>query len=143
MAGSDIEKAFLEAAEIAKKLPKNLQEAGFNRAIEQLLGTPVAPNKGPQHSSGSKNRRPSEKRQKEQTGAADLVDSIDRTAHPDVGATSRVADRALKILHLPDQIPGVDGLSANEIATIRSEERRVGKACVRTCRYRWSPTHEK
>src|SRR3546814_12402618 len=25
----------------------------------------------------------------------------------------------------------------------RSEERRVGKACVRTCRYRWSPSHYK
>src|SRR3546814_18604610 len=24
----------------------------------------------------------------------------------------------------------------------RSEERRVGKECVRTCRYRWSPYHE-
>src|SRR3546814_1208325 len=23
----------------------------------------------------------------------------------------------------------------------RSEERRVGKACVSTCRYRWSPYH--
>src|SRR3546814_13922614 len=25
----------------------------------------------------------------------------------------------------------------------RSEERRVGKECVITCRYRWSPFHEK
>src|SRR3546814_14340546 len=25
----------------------------------------------------------------------------------------------------------------------RSEERRVGKECVRTCRYRWAPEHEK
>src|SRR3546814_11343438 len=25
----------------------------------------------------------------------------------------------------------------------RSEERRVGKACVSTCRSRWSPYHEK
>src|SRR3546814_19075054 len=25
----------------------------------------------------------------------------------------------------------------------RSEERRVGKECVRTCRYRWSPDHYK
>src|SRR3546814_20573039 len=25
------------------------------------------------------------------------------------------------------------------VADIRSEERRVGKACVRTCRCRWSP----
>src|SRR3546814_18233777 len=24
---------------------------------------------------------------------------------------------------------------------LRSEERRVGKACVRTCRFRWSPYH--
>src|SRR3546814_18658563 len=26
-------------------------------------------------------------------------------------------------------------------ATDRSEERRVGKECVSTCRYRWSPYH--
>src|SRR3546814_14542042 len=26
---------------------------------------------------------------------------------------------------------------------LRSEERRVGKACVRTCRSRWSPYHTK
>src|SRR3546814_13887278 len=24
---------------------------------------------------------------------------------------------------------------------LRSEERRVGKGCVRTCRFRWSPFH--
>src|SRR3546814_14000764 len=29
------------------------------------------------------------------------------------------------------------------IATIRSEERRVGKESVSTCRSRWSPKHEK
>src|SRR3546814_19298801 len=27
--------------------------------------------------------------------------------------------------------------------TLRSEERRVGKACVSTCRYRWSRSHSK
>src|SRR3546814_17635580 len=26
---------------------------------------------------------------------------------------------------------------------VRSEERRVGKECVSTCRYRWSPYHKK
>src|SRR3546814_12791461 len=26
---------------------------------------------------------------------------------------------------------------------MRSEERRVGKECVSTCRYRWSPYHSK
>src|SRR3546814_20860292 len=28
-----------------------------------------------------------------------------------------------------------------EADDIRSEERRVGKECVRTCRSRWSPSH--
>src|SRR3546814_17723976 len=27
------------------------------------------------------------------------------------------------------------------LAALRSEERRVGKECVSTCRYRWSPYH--
>src|SRR3546814_11833580 len=31
----------------------------------------------------------------------------------------------------------------NYLASSRSEERRVGKECVRTCRSRWSPDHEK
>src|SRR3546814_16870696 len=30
-----------------------------------------------------------------------------------------------------------------ERVSLRSEERRVGKACVSTCRSRWSPYHEK
>src|SRR3546814_17368604 len=29
------------------------------------------------------------------------------------------------------------------VARIRSEERRVGKECVSTCRSRWSPSHSK
>src|SRR3546814_10476556 len=28
-----------------------------------------------------------------------------------------------------------------EVITMRSEERRVGKECVSTCRSRWSPDH--
>src|SRR3546814_15209845 len=31
--------------------------------------------------------------------------------------------------------------SVLELIGNRSEERRVGKACVSTCRYRWSPYH--
>src|SRR3546814_15340491 len=34
-------------------------------------------------------------------------------------------------------------LRAKWRASSRSEERRVGKECVSTCRYRWSPYHEK
>src|SRR3546814_14136106 len=32
---------------------------------------------------------------------------------------------------------------ASLLNRIRSEERRVGKECVSTCRYRWSPHHYK
>src|SRR3546814_11033416 len=31
--------------------------------------------------------------------------------------------------------------TANNAATARSEERRVGKECVSTCRSRWAPDH--
>src|SRR3546814_18513720 len=35
------------------------------------------------------------------------------------------------------------GLGVTGLAAARSEERRVGKACVSTCRSRWSPYHQK
>src|SRR3546814_12576355 len=33
------------------------------------------------------------------------------------------------------------GIAASVISAFRSDERRVGKECVSTCRYRWSPIH--
>src|SRR3546814_7364630 len=40
--------------------------------------------------------------------------------------------------NLQKKIPGSVVLDPDEL---RSEERRVGKACVSTCRSRWSPYH--
>src|SRR3546814_11300008 len=42
-----------------------------------------------------------------------------------------------------DIVPHYDGLSLrpDRIKITRSEERRVGKECVSTCRSRWSPYH--
>src|SRR3546814_11420258 len=37
-----------------------------------------------------------------------------------------------------DSLPRVDG-AARTMGAGRSEERRVGKECVSTCSYRWSP----
>src|SRR3546814_16987450 len=34
-----------------------------------------------------------------------------------------------------------DAYRAYIVRTLRSEERRVGKECVSTCRFRWSPYH--
>src|SRR3546814_12819574 len=41
----------------------------------------------------------------------------------------------------PRRMPWEDLAPAGSADTDRSEERRVGKECVSTCRYRWSPNH--
>src|SRR3546814_8747828 len=55
-----------------------------------------------------------------------------------------LADVAMKYwkndLRTDADMPNIVPTSA---ADPRSEERRVGKECVRTCRSRWSPYHEK
>src|SRR3546814_10264818 len=45
-----------------------------------------------------------------------------------------VADGAVRIVRRHGQAEGID-------QAVRSEERRVGKECVSTCRSRWSPYH--
>src|SRR3546814_18755037 len=47
-------------------------------------------------------------------------------------------------LKLADRGDGLSGGQRQSIAlarALRSEERRVGKECVSTCRYRWSPSN--
>src|SRR3546814_13388093 len=39
----------------------------------------------------------------------------------------------------PGPLPSLENLTAE--SDLRSEERRVGKECVSTCRSRWSPYH--
>src|SRR3546814_15783184 len=72
-------------------------------------------------------------------------DLMAATRNPDV----RAPDRAMEI-HLTANMErymwSFDGLKMSEVkAPIpflkRSEERRVGKECVSTCRSRWSPYH--
>src|SRR3546814_12211264 len=46
-------------------------------------------------------------------------------------AVERARPRASGVSAVPGHVDG------------RSEERRVGKECVSTCRYRWSPDHYK
>src|SRR3546814_12065393 len=38
-------------------------------------------------------------------------------------------------------IPRLGGFALTADGQVRSEERRVGKVCVSTCRSRWSPYH--
>src|SRR3546814_11750233 len=51
---------------------------------------------------------------------------------------SQLVDTAVTVL---DTVP-VRHVVIDDVAT-RSEERRVGKECVSTCRSRWSPVHSK
>src|SRR3546814_20893090 len=59
-----------------------------------------------------------------------------------VGRSKSSLDRA-RALGLVDELVTLDEAAARSdlllLATPRSEERRVGNACVSTCRSRWSP----
>lgn len=127
MDASTLEKAMSQAAEIAAKLPTNLQEAAFNRALDALLGTAASSSRS-QHGSS----RVAPKFTKKAGGKAveadasnDLLEAIDRTRYPDVGATTRNGDRALKVLQLAHSDFGIDGLTAAEIANILSKKFRL------------------
>src|SRR3546814_19087798 len=52
--------------------------------------------------------------------------------------TARYLPRAQSFLRRED---GVDHRRRRQFLLRRPEERRVGNECVRTCRYRWSPSH--
>src|SRR3546814_7933505 len=64
--------------------------------------------------------------------SSDLPTQPARPAHHRV----RTGIRIFAARTNPSGHPGPDG---PHLATRRSEERRVGKECVRTCRSRWSP----
>src|SRR3546814_17560255 len=56
--------------------------------------------------------------------------------------TLAMAVRTSKNFHRTDRIdPHLRRFPLANASAKRSEERRVGKACVSTCRFRWSPYH--
>src|SRR3546814_11050149 len=61
-------------------------------------------------------------------------------------ATAKAPDRGTHGLNDNDRVAGHNVHSPTlrpESAIFRSEERRVGKECVSTCRSRWSASHQK
>src|SRR3546814_19909318 len=73
---------------------------------------------------------------------AEMADTAKLDARPIVpqGLLEAPLDRVVvaRLLHVDE----IDDDQPREIAKPdRSEERRVGKECVRTCRSRWSPYH--
>src|SRR3546814_2202809 len=66
------------------------------------------------------------------------VDKNGRTQRANLAPVTR--DDTLPKGHIGGQILASGGKLAND-ARGRTEERRVGKECVSTCRSRWSPYH--
>src|SRR3546814_4888384 len=65
-----------------------------------------------------------------------LGNSLRRTLLSSIPGAAVTSIRIDGVLHEFTTVPGV-----KEDVTDRSEERRVGKECVSTCRSRWSPYH--
>src|SRR3546814_18649337 len=57
--------------------------------------------------------------------------------------TAEAAEAKREVLAERERIEQERSHYANHLDVVRSEERRVGKECVSTCRSRWSPYHEK
>src|SRR3546814_14543359 len=86
-------------------------------------------------------------------GAATVVMAFDETGQADTEARKfEICERSYRVLvdkvgFPPEDIifdPNIFAIATgieehNNYAVDRSEERRVGKECVRTCRSRWSP----
>src|SRR3546814_12108545 len=74
-------------------------------------------------------------------GDSDLVRALRFGTQDTISQTGRqVVQRQLNV---PPTLTVRPGFSLRIIVTrdLRSEERRVGKECVRTCRSRWAPYH--
>src|SRR3546814_14684481 len=71
----------------------------------------------------------------------------EEAGQPTAAAIAAAAEaHGLRFVHIPVMSGGIDegdvATMARALADLpRSEERRVGKECVSTCRSRWSPYH--
>ncbi len=122
---SDLDKTFAKAAEIAQKLPENLQEAAFSRALDELLEESAQRSGAKNRRSSQRGTKPKPESQKAEAESENLLGTINKTEYPDIGATARVADRALKVLQLANEDHGTDGLTARQISEILTQKFRL------------------
>lgn len=125
MAKKELAGLIEEAARLAEKAPKHLQEAAFNQAFRALQGdTDEGP---PPRRPRSRTRRArGDANDGDSGGAAErFVGEISRTDHPEVGRASRLADKAMLILDIANDKLGADGLTPAEISDILSKKFRL------------------
>src|SRR3546814_17336124 len=77
-----------------------------------------------------------------------VLDKADDGTSPIIARPAKFSELHLLIDMLPDRVslpaePSIGIKPALQLRRVRSEERRVGKEGVSTCRSRWSPDHKK
>lgn len=96
----ELKHAFKRAAEIAAVVPPSMQEAAFHRALDQILGSGDAPRvqttAARREGRGTRTAATGDTRD----SAKQLIDGINRTAHPEIASATKVLDRALAVLEL-------------------------------------------
>ena len=128
-----LKQLFAQAAEIAAGVPEAMQDAAFNRALDQLLADtspPSGQNPDKPARRGAKTPRTAPKKGadmpvSDESPTTRLVAEINRTAYPEIFSVSNALDRSLRILRLADVDFGVEFLSAPEIAQILVEKFRL------------------
>src|SRR3546814_12711217 len=74
--------------------------------------------------------------------------SVAHNCHAKIALIALLGDRTALLmacrisLQIPNQLLNLKQHNPEHIHTERSEERRVGKEWLSTCRSRWSPNHE-
>jgi hypothetical protein len=126
MANEQLQELIQQAAEIAKSVPESMQEAAFHRALDELLqGEGQAPS--PRLRQPAPARRPSGGDESSQSDRdhRNKLGQINRTAHPEVTASSSLLDRCLMVVRVAKNDLNIDGLTAPEVAAVLTDQFRV------------------
>src|SRR3546814_12971884 len=70
-----------------------------------------------------------------------LIDGVFRQNLEETGMSYALEVDMIRAARAKDLLTTPYVFDANQAVAMRSEERRVGKECVSTCRSRWSPYH--
>ncbi len=124
MPSDELSEAFKRAAEIAKSVPKHLQETAFNRAVDAILGKTPGDASGLRKRNAPKRKGITKQEDAETDPTATLLEHMDSTAYPQLHDASKVIDRALVILRAARDDFKIDGLSSPQIAKVLTEKFR-------------------
>ncbi len=126
MTAPDLKELFKQASEIAQQVPKNLQEAAFNRAVDLLARLPKSDYvPTPQKKNETNRNNLALDTEATNSSIADLLSKIDSTQYPGILSASKVLDRSLLVLMIALKDHHIDGLTPSAIARILTDKFRM------------------